>query len=177
MSRTWGWVYPAQNHDEGDEVGDWNAPKVALSLGDATAAKQKVEMLDFPNNYTDLDLLSLWGVQSRRTTTRGFGETRPLASRRPMTLGGGPDRRTYVGIDAAPIGSVNRVYIVNASGAFTVSEAEAILEAFGSVFESSSTAVGALSCRRHDLDGSPTTIVASSIDRKVPDALAVYLAP
>jgi Phosphodiester glycosidase len=166
----------------GDDA--WDSPKRAISFGDHTASRQKVEMiLDFPMHYTRNDFLELVsGVPPGECCVdwdRIYGD---------QTVGFTPDfvpgdlesRRTYVGVDSS-VGAANTVYILTTDADFSNEEAQIMLASFGAAVSVQLDGGSSTQLYGPDLDddGEGDNLVTPfpDIGRTVPDTLAVYLAP
>lgn len=152
----------------------WDAPKRYIGFDNPADTPQKVYFGDFPTHYTENDLqgsgifwLPGWPVDY--DVTVGFT---------PDYDGGtGQAPRTFVGESADASGNITKLYILNTSinKPLTVTDAQALLESFGSEAEIQLDGGGSAQLDAHTDLGEVG--FASDASRKVPNALAVYLAP
>jgi hypothetical protein len=171
----------AQVNDGGalNNTGDpaWDSNKRAITFGDQLITPQEVQMLAFPTHYTHDDVVSppfvpADGQNEDCGFNNGLGcEWDATVGFTPdsMSAGSGDAPRTYVGISGDETG-INTVYILNTKLNVSVSDAQNILESFGSQLEL-------------QFDGGESTqlwgngganLIDSPIGRGVPMVLAVY---
>ena len=165
FEHTSGWAF-AHNEDPA-----WDSPKQFIAFESPSGPPQIVHFGPFATHYTDADVTSI-----SEDLNPGFNEFDSTVGFAPDFDGGtGHAPRTYVGVSTDGLDNITKVYILNASKALTVGEAQSILESFGSEAEIQLDGGGSTQLFANT---SPTgCCFGSSVARRVPNALAVYLAP
>ena len=183
-THTYGWGYgSAHDADPNDTDPYWAYDKVEVNLEDAHDPMQKVEINEFPQYFTEEDMiLNLYGGADfhKQAGDQIVGidpfEGPPVA------------RRTYVAVNSNP---ATKFYILNSSAPLTHGQA------VGFLLDAGAGAVGDPGYGMAQLDGGKSTQLAANINgtgsyeeliqsnfwdvppiqRNVPDTLAVYLGP
>jgi hypothetical protein len=159
-AHTLGWAY-AEPTDAA-----WDRAKRALLIRGTNGApvSPEVSIEGFPTHYTQTDVEDTFIWNGPWLGTVGFA---------PLEGDSGTSQRTFVGV--SPVSGATKVYILSTHVAITLSEAQYVLETFGSDIEI-------------QLDGGGSTQayydvfpyygdLGSTAGRSVPDVLAVYTAP
>jgi Phosphodiester glycosidase len=152
----------------------WDEPKRAITFGDTLSTPehpvQQVHMSDFPLHYTFDDILQNFRAIDSPCNAASCEFDATVGLTPDFSGGTGAKRRTYVGVSAGTEQGITTVYILTTLNDYTVSDAQQILESFGSQLEM-------------QLDGGNSTqlfadgrdLIDSPIGRKVPMVLAVYV--
>jgi hypothetical protein len=149
----------------------WGSPKRAITFGDTINTPQEVHTFDFPQTCSDPTCThyTFGDVFQTLGPTSGNSEWDSTVGFKPdFNSGLANARRTYVGVSPSGTGPISKVYILDTTLGVTVTQAQAILESFGSQLET-------------QLDGGGSTQLwgnggANLIapNRGVPQVLAVY---